>query len=143
MKILSILSLFFFFSGQCCAQSLHGEWQGSFTGNYSGTKEPIALYFILQKDRSYKVYSYSKGMDYFGNEFTAVCEVLYKKTGVDSMYLEEVKQIKPKRELHNCFQKMYLKVKANEKGILILEGKWETPATKECSGFGTISFTKK
>jgi hypothetical protein len=109
MKSTSVLLLAFLMSLNCFsqdqekldAQSLEGDWQGSFT---SLNPDPYAqlpfanggffnLKFILNKDNSYTVYSYYKGSD-----TTNVFEVLYKRLSEDSILLQETKIIKPQND---------------------------------------------
>lgn len=143
MRSLSTLVLFIFISCPCFSQSLEGEWKGSYDIDFDvpvSIGRPIKLYFVLNKDSSYKVYSYSKGKDGDGRDTIIVCKVLYKRTAEDSLYLEEIEVLKPKNAGQNCFQKMYLKIKRKDRSIL-LEGTWTS--TKECFGTGQIRFTKK
>jgi len=101
---------------------------------------PIKLYFKLNKDSSYNVYSYSKGHDHKGRDTIVVCKVLYERKSADSIYLEETQVLKPKNAPSACFQKMYLKIR-REKNLSILEGTWKTG--KDCNSTGNIRFTKK
>ena len=140
MKILLLLGILVFNYSQCFTQSLEGEWKGSCIFDKSEEKLPYALFFVLQKDSSYKIFSYSKGIDNLGTEVTAVCEVTYKIIGVDSIYLEETKQIKPKQKLSNCFAKMTFKIIKSEK-LISMSGPWES-ISKECKDFGTMVLTK-
>jgi hypothetical protein len=143
MKGISTLILFIFISLQCFSQSLEGEWKGYFTRELDipvDITSPIKLYFKLNKDSSYTVFSYSKGHDADGNDTIVVCKVLYRKTSADSIYLEESQVLKPKKAPNACLQKMYLKIR-REKKLTILEGTWQTE--KECKGTGKIKFIKK
>ena len=143
-----IFSTFLFF--QSFSQSLEGEWKGSYAyakQTYFSDfdmpvdkKSPIKLYFKLNTDSSYSIYSYSKGKDIAGKDTIVVCKVLYKKTSSDSLYLEETAVLKPSNAEPACFQKMYLKIK-REKKLTILEGTWKSEG--ECNSSGKIKFTKK
>ncbi len=130
-----------FFTGS--SQSLAGEWSGSFTDDKYDSyplKEPriipIKLYFVLNKDSSYNVYSYSSGYD-----TTVVSEVGYELIGEDSIYLEEKKVLLPKKIEIGCFQKMFLKIH-KKKNTIYLRGEWECINGKTWSS-GTMRFSKK
>ena len=150
MKPISTLVLFIFLSLQSFSQSLEGEWKGSYTyGKGSSFSDfdmpvninsPISLYFKLNKDSSYNVYSYSKGKNIAGKDTIVVCKVLYSKTAPDSLYLEETQVLKPLNAEPACFQKMYLKIK-REKRLTLLEGTWESEI--DCDNSGKIKFIKK
>jgi hypothetical protein len=134
------------------AQSLEGDWQGSFT---SLNPDPYAqlpfanggffnLKFILNKDNSYTVYSYYKGSD-----TTNVFEVLYKRLSEDSILLQETKIIKPQNDpMLKCLLKMSLKINQKKKSIE-LAGRFNFVSGGNCSmlqpesNFGTINFYKK
>jgi hypothetical protein len=144
MKLISILVLFIFISCQCFSQSLEGEWKGSYDIDLDvpvSLTRPIKLYFVLNKDSSYKVYSYSKGKDLDRRDTIIVCKVLYNRISEDSLYLEEIEVLKPTNPGESCHQKMYLKIKRKDKSLL-LEGTWQS-VKKECSSSGQIRFTKK
>jgi hypothetical protein len=143
MKIISTIVLFIFLSLRCFSQSLEGEWKGSYDIDLDvpvSVTRPIKLYFVLNKDSSYNVYSYSKGQDLDRRDTIIVCKVLYKKISEDSLYLEEIQVLKPKNAAPSCFQKMYLKIKRKDRSIL-LEGTWQSE--KKCNSSGKIRFTKK
>jgi hypothetical protein len=143
MKTISFLFIFLFLSLPCFSQSLEGEWKGSFSTELDipiDIPSPIKLYFKLNKDSSYTVYSYSKGHDQKGNDTIVVCKVLYQRTAADSLYLEETLVLKPENARSSCFQKMYLSIK-REKAATILEGTWKTG--NECNSNGKIKFIKK
>ncbi len=150
MKIRTTLILFIILSQQTFSQSLEGEWKGSFTygkgASFSdfdmpvNTSSPVSLYFKLNKDSSYNVYSYSRGKNIAGKDTIIVCKVLYRKTAPDSLYLEETNVLKPLNAEPACFQKMYLKIK-REKKFTILEGIWESEI--DCDNSGKIKFIKK
>lgn len=149
-RIISTLIFSTFLSLQCFSQSLEGEWKGSYAYEkliyFSDfdipvdKKNPIKLYFKLNPDSSYSIYSYSKGKDIAGKDTIVVCKVLYRKTSSDSLYLEETAVLKPSNAEPACFQKMYLKIK-REKKLTILEGTWKSEG--ECNSSGKIKFTKK
>lgn len=142
MKTIAAMLLFIFLSLRCFSQSLEGEWKGSFTTDFDIIEfpNPIKLYFVLNKDSSYTVYSYSLGQDDKRRDTIIVCKVLYNKISEDSLYLEEIQVLKPINKTQTCFQKMYLKIKRKENSIM-LEGTWESE--KECYSSGKIRFTKK
>jgi hypothetical protein len=150
MKAISTLIFFTCLSLQSFSQSLEGEWKGSFTYGkrvyFSDYDMPvdisnsISLYFKLNKDSSYTVYSYSRGKDVAGKDTIVVCKVLYRKTSPDSLYLEETEVLKPANAEAACFQKMYLKIK-KEKKLTVLDGTWQTE--KECKDSGKIKFIRK
>jgi len=119
--------------------SLQGEWIGSFDDpDIFGMKvSPIKLFFKLTNDSTYKIYSYSKGMDTI-----IVCQLDYKILQRDSIYLEETRVLLPKRNPgESCPQRMHLKVKQRMLEIE-MEGIWEAIAPK-CNMSGSIRFKKK
>lgn len=130
------------------SQSLEGEWRGSYDIEYSmpfqKTTRPISLYFVLNKDSSYTIYSYSGGKDINGNDTVVVCKVAYKvkyKRGkIRSLYLEETEVLKPLNAQPACFQKIYLDVR-NEDSLSTLTGFWKSGG--DCNNNGKIRFTKK
>lgn len=135
-----------FFSSLIFSQSLEGEWKGSFFTNTEfvsmrAIASPIKLYFKPYDDSLYNVYSYSRGFDARDRDTIIVCKVNYRFIGKDSLYLEEVEILKPKKAKPTCFQKMYLKL-SKEGEILILSGTWKSD-DKICSSDGTISFKKQ
>ncbi|MGG9970152.1 hypothetical protein ACQ33O_00040 [Ferruginibacter sp. SUN002] len=131
---LSILFIFSFLHSW--SQSLSGEWKGSFTDDQNLDKEfPIKLYFQQDKDSSYNIYSYSKGIDTI-----VVCSMAYTFSG-DSVFLQEKEILKPKKVNAVCLQKMFLKLKSNKSGYT-LEGNWECLLGRSY-GYGKIYFTKK
>ncbi|MES2431540.1 MAG: hypothetical protein V4556_11420 [Bacteroidota bacterium] len=137
--LLTLLCTSLFFAGFC--QTFLGEWSGSFTDNlndnYSYKEYPIKLYFVLNKDSSYKVYSYSKGFDTI-----VVCNLSYVLSGKDSIYLEETKIVQPNTAVSNvCLQKMSLRFSKNKQSFA-LNGFWECSSGKEY-GYGNINFIKK
>ncbi len=144
MKKLLLLSLVF----ACCiplyAQSLEGEWRGSYYSNsdigITGISNPITLYFVLNKDSSYNIFSYSRGYDAAGNDTVVVCKVRYKKTAVNSFCLEETQVLLPKDAPASCFQSMTLELSKTKK-MTVLEGTWKTD--KACGSSGSIKFVKK
>lgn len=143
MKTISTLILFIFLSLQSFSQSLEGEWRGSyyieFGIDYPTITHPITLYFVLNKDSSYTIYSYSKGKDVDGNDTIVVCKVVYKKTSARSLYLEETQVLRPIDAPATCFQKMYLDVRREDK-LSILTGTWKSESY--CNHNGKIRFTK-
>jgi len=142
MRTFLIIVSFFLTSSQCNAQKLDGEWKGLFFDRYTNESYPIKLYFVSDSWDTYKVYSYSKGKDRNGNDTTIVCKVFYKVIWKDSICLEEAKVLLPKKADEACLQKMFLKIKKRESG-LILEGTWKI-ASKKCNDdSGTISLTKQ
>ena len=143
MKPISTLILFIFLSLQSFSQSLEGEWRGSyyieFGIGYPTITHPITLYFVLNKDSSYTIYSYSKGKDVDGNDTIVVCKVVSKKTSAHSLYLEETQVLRPVDAPVACFQKMYLDISKEDK-LSILSGTWKSESY--CNHSGKISFTK-
>lgn len=127
------------------SQSLEGEWKGTYTDdefNYLNIRNEffIDLYFQLNSDSTYTIYSTS----YFNkgnyNESKAVCLVTYQMVGKNSIYLEEIKDLQSGDDPSNCFQRMKLKI-VKKKNQMILTGIWDS-ANDSCSK-GTISFRKK
>jgi hypothetical protein len=143
MKAITTFILFIFLSFLSFSQSLEGEWKGSFTTEWDipiDIASPIKLYFKINKDSSYAVYSYSKGHDVNGKDTIVVCKVQYQRKSADSLYLEETQVLKPKNATQACFQKMYLKIR-REKKLTILEGTWKSEG--DCNNSGNIKFIKK
>lgn len=151
MKLLLTVLSFSLFNYSSFSQSLEGEWNGSFTYAYvdpnmpyytfQKDQSPIKITFVLNSDSSYSVYSYSNGPNSRGRDTTYVCTVFYKKISTDSVYLEEMRMVKPENVPHDCMQKMYLKLDKRKKG-LTLEGTWKTnPNT--CSSSGEIRLFRK
>lgn len=143
MKFFLFINLFALSCFTGLSQSLAGEWSGSYTDDKYDSyplKEPraipIKLYFVLNKNSSYNVYSYSSGYD-----TTVVCEVEYKWIGEDSIYLKEKKILLPKKITPSNFQKMFLKFH-KKKNTMYLRGEWECVDGKTW-GSGTIRFYKK
>jgi len=116
--------------------SLQGVWNGQFEYNtMGGSKSPINLYFDLKKDSTYNVYSYSRGTD-----SVVICSVKYKIIGTDSIYLEEDKVLRPKKDDGlSCFQNMKLRIRKKNNKIT-MAGIWNS--TENC-GRGTIAFKRK
>jgi hypothetical protein len=145
MKFSSILLLSFFLSNHSFSQSLEGEWRGSFVGEFMGEKPTaFALHFKLNKDSTYKVYSYSLLYNpTLEVSETVVSEVLCKIISADSIYLEEIKQVKPKGS-PGCMQKFFLTLR-QKKDKSLLEGRWElVNAGDKCrTEIGTVTLTKK
>ena len=146
MRTLIILISIYSFSNFCYGQSLEGEWDGTFETHFLKfsnvvNSSPIKLYFKLNGDNSYNVYSYSKGLDAKRHDTTIVCKVYYESIGNDSIYLEETEVIKPKNAQSVCLQKMRLKIIDKTKEIL-LDGAW-TNNSNECAEYGTITFRQK
>ena len=97
--------------------------------------------FILNNDSSYTIRSYKDMTDRDGNETTEVCAVFYRMISSDSIYLEEMKIIKPENVPTICLQKMHLKI-IKRKHSITLEGTWGT-RSGECDNTGTINIYKK
>jgi hypothetical protein len=134
----------------CLSQSLEGVWKGSYTvkGYYPNTtienpniSADLKIEFILNNDSSYTVRSYKDMTDRNGDETTQVCTVLYRRISSDSIYLEEVKIIKPDNVPTICLQRMHLKI-IKRKHSITLEGTWET-RSDECDHTGKINIFKK
>jgi len=146
MKLLFPLILTCFIGLTSLGQSLEGEWKGTFETNFYkftnvSYSSPIKLYFKLNTDSSYDIYSYSKGPNLKGRDTTIVCKVDYKFVGKDSIYLEEIEVIKPQKTSMICLQKMKLKIEERANQI-ILSGTW-TNDNVDCAQFGIISLSKK
>ncbi|HMK04450.1 MAG TPA: hypothetical protein VK489_09670 [Ferruginibacter sp.] len=140
MKSLSILAITFLFSSHSFSQSLEGEWKGSFKGEeyFYDLSTPFGLHISLNKDSTYKIYSYSL---FRGTDVTVVSKVACRIIGADSIYLEETKQVKPKKE-QGCPQKFFLAIK-NKNGKMVLEGNWAM-RDKSCGNeTGTVLLTKQ
>ena len=153
MKLFVTFFSFILLSIHCLSQSLEGEWKGSFTYywvdpktpyyTYQTNNKPIKINIVLNSDSSYSGYSYSTGPDSRGNDTTYVCALLCKRISSDSVYLEEMRVIKPNNIPTDCGQKMYLKFGKRKKSIT-LEGNWKTnPAKCEGNYSGEITLYKK
>ena len=150
MKILPILFLIAALPIICFSQSLEGNWKGRLTTSQIGSSfgpsfganryQAIDLTVTLNKDSSYTVNSFTKGIDLFGKEITVVCK-LTEQHSKDSVYLEEVKAIMPKDFMRLCFKKMFLRIKVRKK-LIELNGDWKCAAENSTSS-GTIYFWKK
>ncbi len=145
MKFSSFLTLIISISLNSIGQTFEGEWNGTFESNFNKftnitITSPIKLYFKLNMDSSYTVYSYSKGQNSKKRDTTIVCKVDYKFVGKDSIYLEEVEILKPEKVAPTCLQKMKLKI-VSENDAISLHGSWNSDG-EEC-GSGSIRFRKK
>ncbi len=136
--------------GNCLSQSLEGIWKGTYTvkGYYRNTtienpniSADLKIEFTLNNDSSYTVRSYKDITDKNGDETTQVCTVLYRMISADSIYLEEMKIIKPDNVPTICLQRMYLKI-IKRKHSITLEGTWQT-RSGDCDHSGKINIYKK
>ena len=125
-------------SNTCYSQSLDGEWKGSMTDSYLPGTSYMKLFFLRNTDSSYKIFSYCKGQNSKGIDTIIVAKVNYKRKDSESIYLEEVEVLKPKKVINNCLFKMDLKITAASNDIT-LHGKWYS---EECRMDGTITFKK-
>lgn len=150
MKNILFLFTSLLISGNCLSQSLEGVWKGNYTvkGYYSNTtienpniSADLKIEFVLNNDSSYTVRSYKKMTDRNGDETTQECAVFYRMISSDSIYLQEMKIIKPDNVPTICLQRMYLKIIKRKHGIT-LEGTWETRSS-ECDNTGKINIYKK
>ena len=148
MKLLFIF-LALFLGNNCFSQSLEGVWKGSWTYYYRSSKfpgrdfqtgnNPIKLQFVLNPDSSYSVYSFTKGLNSKGKDTTFVRSVFYRKISEDSIYLEEIRIVKPENVPRGCMQKMVLK-RGKRKRSITLEGTWDS---RECTRRGEIVLYKR
>jgi len=135
-----LVTTFILFSFSALSQSLEGEWKGSFSSNEIYDNETsFALHFTLKKDSSYKVYSYSL-LPEGEMKVTVVCRMICKMIGSDSLYLEEIEQVKPQKIITACFQTMHLQINLSRREKT-LTGTWETKGER-CKDSGTISLRK-
>jgi hypothetical protein len=141
MKPLCLLVIAFLFSGLSFSQSLEGEWRGSFTdATIAESKTPFALYFKLEKDSSYTVYTYTQTYEAWdGAYLTVVCQATCNIISTDSVLIEEFKQVKPKSSQDPGFQKLHLVIRTQD-NKRIMEGWWEWVDNKYG---GTILLTKR
>ena len=134
------------------SQSLEGEWKGSFKyyerikgdplGYVSLVDEtPFRLKFILNSDSSYMVYSYTPWPNPDSRD-TIVNAVLFKKLTNDSIYLQEIRTIKPENDKSDCWQVMRLKL-IKRKRTDALEGTWTSLGRCELAGEMILSRKKK
>jgi hypothetical protein len=147
MKFLFLSLLSIFVTKASHAQELEGEWYGSFKYKYDAISIPPALInlkFVLNKDSTYTIYSYT-AFDYYKKKKqyfdTSICLVHMERLTADSIILEEKKHLSPIADSPNCFQKMYLKISFDNDQSL-LSGTWESPDPK-CGGLGNISFIRR
>ena len=149
MKELLLYLHFILLPSICFSQTLEGDWKGKYyvTSN-NGYSTPfstaerameIKLRFILNKDSSYIVFSYSGGRNSKNEDTTVICNVVGQLTP-DSVYLEEIELLMPKDISPMCFQKMYLRI-IKRKKMTELRGLWKSESP--CNSEGTISFWKK
>jgi len=139
MKSLAILAISFLFNSHSFSQSLAGEWKGAFTdATIAELKTPFALHFTLKKDSTYKVYTYTRYREFDGAYLTAVCEAACR-VSADSIFIEELKQVKPKSNKTDHLQKMQLSTRTKD-GKRIMEGWWE--GVNGIFG-GTVLLTRK
>jgi hypothetical protein len=140
MKHTIVFLLFLFFSCQTFSQTLEGEWEGLYKYEISNFGSRIKLRFVLNKDSSYSVLSYTHGYNSLDYGIAFVCKVRCKYFGSDSILLEESRLIKPTNYDFWDFKKLSLKTKA-DKNVITLEGVWETISRKHKEG-GAVMFTK-
>ncbi len=145
MKGFAILVITVLFYNHSPAQSLEGEWRGTYKYETPG-KKPVsfALHFSRNKDSTYKIYSYTLTWDP-GSEVavTLVSEVACRVISPDSIYLEEGRQVKPKTMVPGCSQKFFLAIK-KKNGKMTLDGIWSIIDVPNCgNGSGTVFLTKK
>ena len=135
MRSLSILAITFLFSSHSFSQSLAGEWKGGFNhGDYLFRPTPFALHISLNKDSTYRIYSYSW---FESTGETVVSDVSYKMISTDSIWLEETKQVKPKKKT-GCPQRFFLALKTKD-GKMMMEGTWSMVPGKDCDrAMGTV-----
>ena len=107
------------------SQSLAGEWNGFYNYYYgSGTMVapasdmPLKLKITVNSDSTYKIISYSGR----GEEETE-CAVYYRKLSEDSVFLQEMRVMKPEGKTNTGLQMMYLKISRRKK-TMYLEGTW-------------------
>lgn len=104
------------------------------------TTDPIKLYFKLNGDSTYTVYSYSKGHTSKNKDTIVVCKVSYQRRSATSLYLEETEVLLPKGAPGSCFQKMDLNIR-QENNSTIMQGTWKSG--NECNNSGKIKFVRK
>ncbi|WP_336517670.1 hypothetical protein [Pollutibacter soli] len=129
------------FSIQLSAQPLEGRWKGYFVEDtdkrQGNAKQFLTIEFIGVPDSGYKVYSYTRL-----SGFEAQCELSLVVGPEDSVFLEEVKLLNPRKRESTCFQRMKLKLmKADNNAGLTLEGSWDSE--KPACGHGRMFFRKQ
>ena len=133
------------------SQSLEGDWKGKYESSQIVQFAPtipgitpnsvsISLKFILNKDSSYSVFSFTKGLNLTIPDTTVVCRVIGQFRN-DSLYLEEVQMLLPIGVPPSCFQKMFLKINKKKK-LTELRGTWGA-ISANCNSSGTVYFWKK
>lgn len=147
MKYLFLILISVFITGSAHAQELEGEWYGSFKYKYDAISIPptiINLEFVLNRDSTYTIYSYTpfeyykKRKQYYD---TIICLVHIERLAADSIILKEIKYLSPIAYSPVCLMKMYLKISYDNDNNL-LSGTWESPYPK-CGGLGNISFVRR
>ena len=145
MKFFLSLIILYFISTNCYSQLLEGKWKGRCTIDYNGREiysySEIELDFILSKDSTYSVYSYSLGHTARKEDMKITCKVYYELFAKDSVYLEEIEITDPPDANPKCLRKMYLKIITKNKKIK-LEGVWED-YTNQCAAYGEINLWRK
>lgn len=145
IRFLFIFLLMAMISVSAAAQSLEGAWEGTYSDedyNYLNIRNEfsIQLFFQLNGDGAYSIYSTSYFYKGKQNEAKIICLLNYQMVGTDSIYLEEVKVIQAGDVESSCFQRMKLKID-HKKKRMFLTGTWDSPGDL-CSK-GVIRFQKK
>lgn len=148
MKRLILIIFFGLLSAISFSQSLAGDWEGVFEttkpepymGHAEFTATSIKLQFIVNKDSSYTVFSYTRGLEHHGHDTTVICKVT-GEFGKDSVYLREVTVVLPANYPSTCLMEMFLKISRNKKDVE-LRGVWVSVGDN-CDSSGLIYFFKK
>lgn len=137
-----LLCIFFILtSAKTNAQPLEGRWKGYYVEDadkrQGNDKQFLTIEFIKVPDSGFRVYSYTRLSGY-----EAQCELSLMIGSADSIFLEEVRLLNPRKRESTCFQRMRLKlVKSNNGPGIAMEGSWDS-AKPEC-GYGRMYFRKQ
>lgn len=136
------LCIFFVLSGvKISAQPLEGRWKGYYVEDtdrrHGNDKQFLTIEFVKVPDSGFRVYSYTRL-----SGFEAQCELSLVIGSADSIFLEEIKLLNPRKRESTCFQRMKLKLVRVDNGSgITMEGSWDS-AKPEC-GFGRMYFRKQ
>lgn len=132
------------------SQQLDGEWTGTqetesigtapnnIVGGQEGFPIRMKLVFTWNKDSTYTVYTYTKLKSV--SDSMIVCRTVCRVTG-DSVFIEEVEKLQPRKTIAACFQKMKMALWMVN-GKLQLNGIWKSEGNN-CDARGFVWFRKK
>ena len=132
------------------SQQLEGEWTGTQETESIGKVPPydvpdlltfpvrIKLVISRNPDSTYTVYTYTKMKAV--SDSIIICRTVCRVTE-DSVFIDEVEQLQPKKTNHACFQKMKMALWMVN-GKLQLNGTWKSEGNN-CDARGFVWFRKK